>query len=215
MYQEKSGAAVAFKREPEGAEKETSGLLPNPKTLADLRIQAMPEGGVDKLNFIAWDTIEVIGIGEETLELRGFYVIDRATPTDSDWATASVDIRMVEMSVKGVSSLFGRVHASVNNDIGIESRGQVRAGTVYPDVADSPKLCEMEGYMKFELPDISMTVFNKERILLQHKITHIPPIGQGGGTGEVAINLYNVENPDGPPVAILKQVRTHIGSWVR
>lgn len=209
MYQEKNGFAVALERDNE------INLLPNPKTVADLRVQAMPEGGVDKLNFIAWDTIEVIGFGEETVELRGHYVIDRANPTDSDWEKASVDIRMAEMSVKGVSTLFGPVHASVNHDIGIQSRGQVRAGTVYPGVADSPKLCEMEGYMKFELPEAAMTVFNKERILLQHKITHIPPVGQGGGTGEVAIKLYNVEDPDGPHVAILKQVRTHIGSWVK
>ncbi|MCD9187498.1 MAG: DUF6073 family protein [Pyrinomonadaceae bacterium] len=209
MYQEKNGFAVALERNNE------TNLLPNPKTVADLRVQAMPEGGVDKLNFIAWDTIEVLGFGEETIELRGHYVIDRANPTDSDWEKASVDIRMAEMSVKGVSSLFGPVRASVNHDIGIQSRGQVRAGTVYPGVADSPKLCEMEGYMKFELPEAAMTVFNKEKILLQHKITHIPPVGQGGGTGEVAIKLYNVEDPDGPHVAVLKQVRTHIGSWVR
>ncbi|HQU84246.1 MAG TPA: DUF6073 family protein [Pyrinomonadaceae bacterium] len=209
MYQENNGFAVALERNNE------LNLLPNPKTLADLRIQVMPEGGVDKLNFIAWDTIDVTGYGKETVELRGYYVIDRANPTDSDWEKASVDIRMAEMNIEGESKLFGKVHASVNYERGIESRGQVRAGTVYPGVADSPKLCEMEGYMKFEMPDIGLTAFNKDKILLQHKITHIPPVGQGGGTGEVAINLYNVEDPDGAPIAILRQVKTHIGSWIR
>lgn len=215
MYQEKGGAAVALEPDFQIDEKAESKFLPNPKSLADLRVLAMPEGGIDTLNFVAWDTIEVIGFGEETIQLKGHYVIDRANPTDSDWSAASVDIRMAEMSVHGVSKTFGPVHASVNHEIGIESRGQVRPGTVYPDIKDSPKLCEMEGYMKFELPAISLTVFNKERILLQHKITHIPPIGQGGGTGEVAVKLYSTNDPDGPPVAILKQVKTHIGSWIR
>lgn len=212
MYTDNTATQLAFDPEYQEASPKTN-LLPNPKSLADLRVLSMPEGGVDKLNFIAWDTIEVIGFGEDTIELRGHYVIDRANPTDSDWANASVDIRMLEMDVRGVSEKFGPVHASVNDEIGIKSQGQVRKGTVYPDNADSPKLCEMEGYMKFELPEAQMTVFNKEKILLQHKITHIPPIGQGGGTGDVAINLYNMADPNGPPVAILKRVKTHIGSW--
>ena len=215
MYHDNTELTIADNPDVQVNENGHSALMPSPKSLSELRVLTMPKGGVDKLNFIAWDTIEVIGFGEDTVELKGHYVIDRANPTDSDWANASVDIRMLEMSVEGVSQKFGPIHASVNYDIGIESRGQVRAGTVYPGIEDSPKLCEMEGYMKFEVPGVPITVFNKERILLQHKITHIPPIGQGGGTGEVAVKLYNVEDPDGPPVAILKQVKTHIGSWQR
>jgi hypothetical protein len=101
---------------------------------------------------------------------------------------------------------------AINTDIGKQSRGQVKPGTIYPDRADSPKMCVMEGYMKFELPDLAVTLFNREAIVLRHSITHIPPIGQGGGTGQVAVPLYSVENPDGEPVATLRQVKTHIGA---
>lgn len=189
-------------------------LIPSAKTLSDLRILAMPEGGIDRLSFIVWDTIEVLGMGEDTVEMRGHYAIERATPTATDWVSASVDIVMLEMSVTGFSQKFGPVHASVNYDIGKQSRGQVKAGTLYPGIVDSPKMCLMEGYMKFELSAVPITVFNKEPISLQHNITHIPPIGQGGGTkGQVAINLYPVNDPDGPPVAVLRQVKTHIGGW--
>jgi Family of unknown function (DUF6073) len=194
---------------------EATNLVPSAKTLSELRLLAMPEGGIDRLSFIVWDTIEVLGIGEDTVELKGYYNIERANPTASDWASASVDIRMLEMSVTGFSQKFGPIHASVNHDIGKLSQGQVQAGTVYPGIADAPKLCEMNGYMKFELSEVPITVFNKEPIILQHRITHIPPIGQGGGTlGRVAINLYPVNDPDGQPVAILRQVKTHIGSWL-
>jgi hypothetical protein len=195
-------------------------LAESPKSLADLRLFTMPQGGLDRLRFVTWDTIEVLGHGEDTVELRGYYVIERADPTSADWREASVDIFMRELSLSGVSRKFGRVHASVNHDIGKQSGGQVRASTAYPGIEDSPivdtpKLCTMLGHMKFELPDAGVTVFNKEPIVLRHKITHIPPIGQGGGTlGRVEVKLYATDNPGGPPVAILREVKTHIGAWL-
>ena len=63
--------------------------------------------------------------------------------------------------------------------------------------------------------DDTFTVFNKEAIALEHTITHIPPVGQGGGTKErVDIPLYRKDDADGEPVAILHRVKTHIGSWL-
>lgn len=192
-----------------------SMLMPSPKSLSELRLLTMPQGGTDRLNFITWDTIEVLGEGEDTIEFQGYYRIERADPTSADWHEASVDIFMRELSVTGYSEKFGRIHASVNYDIGKASGGQVRAGTIYDSPLDSPKLCQMYGYMKFELSDLGVTVFNKEPILLEHKITHIPPVGQGGGTRDrVAVNLYLDADPDGPPIAILRQVKTHIGAWL-
>jgi len=193
----------------------TKTLVASPKTLSDLHLFTMPEGGLDRLNFITWDTMEVKGVGEETVEFHGYYAIERANPTSADWAEAAIDIRMRELSVDGVSQNFGRIHASVNDAIGKPSGGQVRPGTTYPDVVDSPKLCQMFGYMKFDLADLGMTVFNKEAILLEHNITHVPPIGQGGGTRQGSeVNLYRLGDPDGEPVAVLKKVKTHIGAWL-
>jgi hypothetical protein len=156
-----------------------------------------------------------VGRGEDTIEFHGYYDIERADPTSSDWRQASVDIFMRELSVSGISGKFGRIHVSVNDELGKESGGQVRPGTVYTGIPDSPKLCQMYGYMKFALLDAGLTVFNKEPIVLQHNITHIPPVGQGGGTrGRVEVPLYRVDDPDGRPVAVLRQVKTHIGAWV-
>jgi hypothetical protein len=189
-------------------------LVPSPKSLDELQLFTMPQGGTDRLNFITWDTIEVIGQGEEVIEFHGFYAIERANPTSADWAEASIDITMRELNVDGVSPSFGRIHASVNPDLGKTSGGQVRQGTVYA-APDSPKLCQMYGYMQFELSDLGMTVFNKEPIVLEHSITHVPPVGQGGGTKErVDVLLYRKGDPDGQPVAILHRVKTHIGAWL-
>lgn len=189
-------------------------LVPNPKTLSDLHLFTMPEGGTDRLNFLTWDTIAVEGFGEETIEFHGYYTIERENPTSADWAEASVKIHMRELSVDGVSKNFGPIHAAVNYDAQ-PSGGQVRSGTRYPDVTDSPKLCQMYGYVKFDLPQLGMTIFNKDAITLEHNITHIPPIGQGGGTSPNAdIPFYRTDDPDGAPVATLKQVKTHIGAWL-
>lgn len=189
-------------------------LVPSPKSLEELQLFTMPKGGTDRLNFITWDTIEVIGQGEEVIEFHGHYAIERSDPTSADWHDASVDITMRELCVDGVSARLGPIHASVNPDLGKTSGGQVRAGTTYA-APDSPKLCQMVGYMQFEVTNLGMTVFNKEPILLEHNITHIPPIGQGGGTKEpVEVLLYRKDDPDGAPVAILRKVKTHIGSWM-
>jgi len=195
-------------------QKTTKQLVPSPKSLDELQLLTMPEGGTDRLNFITWDTIEVIGQGEEVIEFHGFYAIQRENPTSADWREASVDITMRELNVDGVSPTIGRIHASVNPDLGKRSGGQVLPGTIY-NAPDSPKMCHMEGYMQFDMPDLGFTVFNKEMIVLEHSITHIPPVGQGGGTKErVDIPLYRKDAPDGEPVAILHRVKTHIGSWL-
>jgi len=173
----------------------------------------MPAAGVDRLRFETWDTIDVVGFDEETIKFEGHYVIERGQPTSSDWREASVDIRMLELAVTGVSGNFGRITAEINPSPTMRSGGQVRPGTVYGDW-DSPKWCAMYGYMRFTLVDLGLTVFNREPILLEHKITHIPPIGQGGGTrGRVEIPLYREQQAGSAPVAFLRQVTTHIGAW--
>lgn len=189
-----------------------SPLPRNPKTIADLRVFQVPQGGLDRLNFATWDTIEVPGIGEDTVEFHGYYVIERENPSTAHWKTASVNIHMRELNVHGRSAVFGRIHASTNPDYR-ESGGEVRTGTVYA-FGDAPKLCMMLGFMKFDLLDAGFAVFNREAIVLTHNITHIPPVGQGGGTGDVAVELFRTDDPDGPPVGVLKKVKTHIGAWL-
>lgn len=197
----------------------TAAPRPRSRAVSELRLFTMPSGGTDRLNFRTWDTIAVLRPNEapliDTVELRGYYLIERAEPTSSSWHDASIDIFMREMSVSGVSKVFGRIQAGVNHDIGMPSRGQVRPGTIYDSPADSPKLCEMFGYMEFNLADLGVSAFNKEAIKLTHSITHVPPIGQGGGTADgIEIPLYLKNRPDDAPVAILRKVKTHIGAWL-
>jgi hypothetical protein len=198
-----------------GSNTNTSALVASPKSLSELRLFTLPEGGIDRMSFATVDTIEVPGLGEDTIELRGYYAIERGTPTSASWHDATVDIYMRELSLIGVSQKFGRIRASVNNNIGKESKGQVQPGLALERDSIVASKCEMAGYMQFELLDLGFTVFNKEPIYLRHDITHIPPVGMNGGTGgRVAVDLYRADDPEGAPVAILREVKTHIGEWL-
>lgn len=191
------------------------GCCSSAKNISELKPFSMPVGGEDLLEFMAWDTIEVPGVGEETIELKGTYQIERQHPTSSDWNEAEIDIKMKKLDVKGISERLGRVEVSTNNEFQ-QSQGRVQKGTAFTDIpTGGAKLCEMNNFAKFNLPDLGLTAFNKEPIELKHTITHVPPVGQGGGTGDVRIPLFNVEDPDGEPVAYLKKVKTHIGDFCK
>ena len=43
------------------------------------------------------DTIEVPGVGEETVTLDGTYRIQRSQPTTPDWETSTIDVKMLDL----------------------------------------------------------------------------------------------------------------------
>ena len=177
--------------------------------LNNLHLFNLPVGGIDHLYFEVNDTIEVPGVGEETVTLDGTYRIQRSQPSTSDWETANIDVKMLELDVTGTSKLFGRIHVQLNPVQ--ETVGKVK-GT---GSKTKPKPCSFKAYIQMTLLDKNMVLVNKEPVALEHLITHIPPIGQGGGNPEgTSYNLYNINNLNGPPVAVLKRIRTHIGPWV-
>jgi hypothetical protein len=182
--------------------------------LAQLQLFALPPGGVDHLYFEVTDRIEVPGLGEDVVTMSGTYKIRRSDPTTNNWSTATIDVQMVDLDVRGTGRLIGEVHAGLNPD-------RLTLGRVGPAGGDmlakkpKPTPCRFAAFMQFTLPGRNMVLVNKDPIPLLHTITHIPPIGQGGGTpGEVAIGFYDRNNLDGPAVAILKAVKTEIGPWV-
>lgn len=166
----------------------------------------VPEPGVDFLHFTVWDTIEVPNVGTDTVELRGSYQIQREEPTSRNWAEVDMDIRLLDMDVQGSSDVLGRVSVRLNG----ENVGHVYA----PGNATTEADCQVGGQVMITLHDLGVTVFNKEPVPLSHRITHIPPIGQGGSSPAVRIPLYNVANPDGEPVAFLRRVQTQIGGYI-
>src|SRR6266446_1857538 len=186
-----------------------SDLTPEQR-LSNLHLFNLPPAGIDHLYFEVNDTIEVPGLGEETITLDGTYRIQRSESTSDSWQTAAIDVKMLDLDVQGTSKLFGRVQVRLNPSK--ETVGKVH-GAKGPN---KPKPCGFKAYIQMTLPDKgNMVLVNKEPVQLEHMITHIPPIGQGGGNPEGTFYyLYNADNLDGPAVAILNRIRTHIGPWV-
>lgn len=172
-----------------------------------VRLFQVPVAGDDYLHFTVWDTIEIPGVGSDTVELNGTYSIRRLESNSRDWKTANLTIQLLNMDVRGTSGVLGPVSVALNG---------TNVGHVHPtDSERTPKFCVVEGQVKITLHKLGATVFNKEPIPLAHYITHIPPIGQGGSSPDsMRIPLYNVADPNGAPVAYLLKVRTQIGGYV-
>jgi hypothetical protein len=158
-----------------------------------VRLFQVPAPGQDYLQFTVWDTIEIPGVGTDTVELNGTYRIARLEPTTRDWQSAAMNIQLLDMDVHGASNVLGPVSVALNGN---------NVGRVDPTNSDrTAKKCVVEGKVKITLNKLGVTVFNKEPVPLSHYITHIPPIGQGGSSPDVRIPLYNIADPDGLPVA--------------
>lgn len=179
------------------------------KRLDEIRLFTLPPAGIDHLTFEVNDTIEVPGIGEDTVKMVGTYTIQRSEPTYRDWEEGTIEVKMLDLNVRGRSPLFGEVAATINSKK--ETKGKVGPAKG----PGKPKPCQFASFIRLKFGDRGMDVFNKEPVPLWHMITHVPPIGQGGGTPEpVRIALYSVDDPDGKPLAYLKKVKTEIGPWV-
>lgn len=167
----------------------------------------IPAAGTDHLYFTLWDTIEIPNVGTDTVELRGTYKVRRSEATSRNWQSAEIDIDVIDMDVTGTSDILGRVSVTVNGT----NSGRVLAS----NSAKALKDCETDGKVQITLHSLGVTVFNKEGIPLSHRISHVPPIGQGGSSPDnIRVPLYDVNDPNGAPVAYLLKVNTQIGGYV-
>ena len=93
------------------------------------------------------DTIEVPGVGEETVTLDGTYRIQRSQPTTPDWETSTIDVKMLDLDVLGTSKLFGRIQVRLNPTK--ETVGKVQGS----GKAKRPKPCSFKAYIQMTLLD--------------------------------------------------------------
>lgn len=89
----------------------------------------IPPDSVDVMRARVSETYSVDGIGEDTVELRGWIAVKHynARPAAGqaalNWQTAVVDTEFVGMDLQGFSKKFGPVQVTLNPDV--PSRGQV------------------------------------------------------------------------------------------
>jgi Family of unknown function (DUF6073) len=174
-----------------------------------------PEPGIDNLGISSVDTFAIPGVGEYTIEFKGWVRVVRSEPTAGDWAPAEVYTNLIEMKMIGESDELGTITVTLNPEC--LSAGQIRTPfDPYAGEGPSAKACRMAVGVLFEVPKLSMTLYNKEPVILTiDDVRQIPPAG-APGKGQIyrMLPLFDKAHPDREPVAYLTSLRFQMGSYI-
>ena len=198
-----------------------SGLLLENDELENLyaprKVEAFtpPPTGIDNLGISSTDTFYVPGLGEYTVDFKGYVRVSRSKPTASDWVNAEVYTNLIEMRMEGTGSeQLGDIVVTLNPDY--LSTGQLRTPFESLQEAQPDKACRMAVGARFHLPKLGKTLFNKEPIELTiDNVKAIPPAG-APGVGRIyrMLPLFDLENPDGRPAAFLTALDFAMGTYL-
>jgi len=174
-----------------------------------------PAPGIDNLGISSVDTFMIPGKGEVTVELKGYVRVARSEPTTSNWNDSEVFTNLIEMCMRGEAPGIGRIVVTLNPEI--LSAGQLRTPWAAQCENQPEKACRMAVAAVFDLPDVGMTLFNKEPIELT--IDHVQMIPPAGNPGEGRIYqvlpLFDVADPEGNPAAYLTSLQFRMGNYVK
>jgi hypothetical protein len=173
-----------------------------------------PPAGIDNLGITSTDSFMIPGIGELTVDFKGFVRVVRSEPSAANWVNATVYTNLIELSMRGESSQCGPILVTLNPDY--LSTGQLKTPFADMECQEPEKTCRMAVGALFSLPKLNLTLFNKEPILLTiDHVRAIPPAGNPGvGRIYELLPLFNCEDPDGPPVAYLTALEFAMGNYI-
>ncbi len=160
-------------------------------------------GAIDNLALRSTDTFTIPGKGEFTVEFSGYFRVARDNPTTNDWTTCEVLVNIIDLRLYGEHKEIGKIAVSLNPDI-------LATGQIFPGkVAGGPKACRIATGSVFELPQMGVSVFNKEPILLMNEgIKSIPPVNDRSGRALLfMLPLFNRADPSAKPIAYLTSLR--------
>lgn len=170
----------------------------------------VPAGGIDNLSLTSTDVFIRPGVGTTRINFEGYFQVARANPTSTDWADAEVHVNLTDMRLQGEDADLGPITVRPNPNV--VSGGQTFA-------AGSPRgaaKCRIAAAVTFEAPQAGVTLFNKEPILLMNDaIESIPPVEDPNGAAYVyMLPLYDLANPQNPPLAYLQELRYTVGNYI-
>jgi hypothetical protein len=173
-----------------------------------------PPPGIDNLGIASTDRFMMPGIGEVTVEFKGYVRVARSKPTTDRWVDSEVYTNLIEMCMRGDSPETGPIIVTLNP--GVLSTGQLRTPHGNADCDQPEKACRMAVAAQFELPRFGKTLFNKEPIELTiDKVRAIPPAGNpGDGRIYQILPLYDRDDPEGLPAAYLTSLKFAMGNYI-
>jgi hypothetical protein len=173
-----------------------------------------PPSGIDNLGFVSTDTFMVPGVGEDTVDFKGWVRVARSKPSATAWDGAEVYTNLIEMYTRGESQRFGEIIVRLQPEV--LSTGMIRTPFGDAHRAQAAKACRMAVGAQFELPRLGLVLFNKEPIELTiDDVRAIPPAGNPG-KGQIynLLPLFSRSAPDDPPVAFLTRLDFQMGSYL-
>jgi len=173
-----------------------------------------PPPGIDNLGITSTDTFMVPGKGEFKVDFKGYVRVARSTPTAADWNHSEVFTNLIEMCMRGESPEVGPIIVTLNPDY--LSTGQLWTPACDQEAEKPAKACRMAVTALFEIPQLGLTLFNKEPILLTiNDVRAIPPAGNPGfGRIYEKLPLYNRADPEGKPVADITALKFAMGTYL-
>ncbi len=170
----------------------------------------VPPGGIDNLALHSTDNFTIPGHGEFTIDFKGYFRVARANATTNDWTTSEVQVNIIDLRLYGQHKEIGELAVSLNPDI-------VSSGQIFPAAtAGGPKACRIATAAVFDLPQLGVSVFNKEPILLMNEsVKSIPPVEDPSGQARIfRLPLFNRADPYGKPVAYLTSLKYGADNYI-
>ncbi|BAY91360.1 MULTISPECIES: DUF6073 family protein [unclassified Tolypothrix] len=173
-----------------------------------------PPPGIDNLGISSTDTFMIPGKGEFKVDFQGYVRVARSQPSTDQWLDSEVYTNLIEMCMRGEAPEIGQIVVTLNPDI--LSTGMLRTPWADMNCEQPEKACRMAVAALFTLPQLGMTLFNKEPIELT--IDHVQAIPPAGNPGEGRIYqvlpLFDLANPDSKPAAYLTGLKFAMGNYV-
>ena len=173
-----------------------------------------PPPGIDNLGIVSRDTFMVPGVGEFSVEFKGYVRVARSKPSTDRWLDSEVYTNLIEMCMRGTSEELGPITVTLNPDI--LSTGQLRTPLDEMKCEQPEKACRMAVAAMFDVPKLGLTLFNKEPIELTiDNVRAIPPAGNPGeGRIYHVLPLFNRADPEGKPAAYLTRLMFAMGTYI-
>jgi Family of unknown function (DUF6073) len=205
-----SGSVQGPPRQEWGPRVDLTGL---PERYAPQTIEpfTVTPAGIDNLALHSTDVFTVPGRGEFTVDFDGYFRVARGRPSTDDWASCEVLVNIVDLRLYGRHDEIGDITASLNPNV-------LSSGLILPVAGrgEGAKKCRIAMPAVFDLPELGMTVFNKEPILLMNEsVTSIPPVDDPNGHALLFyLPLYDHKNPDSGAVAYLTSLRYGADNYI-
>jgi hypothetical protein len=190
-----------------------AGLKQNfaPQQVQDYTV---PPGGIDNLGLHSTDVFEIPGRGQFEVDFHGYFRVARANPTSFEWGTPMIRVNIIDLRLFGQHEKLGEIGVTLNPDI-------LASGQIFPSTMGRPQAkeegvsdptvasCRIAVGAVFTVPALRVALFNKEPILLMNeRLTRIPPVNDPNGHALLfKLPLFNVDDPQGEPVAFLTSLR--------